>query len=139
MTSKNSDGEQRRATPNNARRRSSATQTATQDTPAQRSPGTGHAAQWQPCNARLTGPIEHGSVVTQTASTSSELPVRQPAVVPTRAALADVRTSDSDERSMPPAERFDAWSMSRMLARWHSCSSRAAPIHDGIAVRRSER
>jgi hypothetical protein len=49
VTSKNSDGEQRRATRNNARRRSS----ATQDTPAQRSPGTGRAAQWQPCK-RLT-------------------------------------------------------------------------------------
>ena len=33
VTSQNSHAEQRRATPNNARQRSSATQTATQDTP----------------------------------------------------------------------------------------------------------
>jgi|SRR6266496_3629017 len=65
----NSDPEQRRATPSNARRRPSATQTATQDTPAQHSPAPTTPSPGSPCNASVTGLIKHGPTVTKTAST----------------------------------------------------------------------
>jgi hypothetical protein len=84
VTSKNSDTEQRRATQNNARQRSSATQTATQDTPAQRSPSTGHAAPWQPCEARVTGlePRRSCHREKRQPPTSRELAAAQPALRP---------------------------------------------------------